>query len=447
MGQLLGPDFPSEIGLAVSGGGDSMAMLSLAHNWTRVWGVGLWVATVDHGLRSESAEEAALVAETCAELGWPHATLRWHWDGAGNVMDAARRGRLSLIDAWRGRLRHVLMAHTRDDVAETFLMRLARGSGIEGLSAMAAARAVRLPETLPGPADHDGALPPRADSGVRASDGDGFVILRPCLDMTRSELRHYLRTLKGRWVEDPTNTDPAYERARVRRALAVLEEQGIEADTLAATAHRLTRARQAVCARANDVWQRIGQEERVDGRPTGDILLERDGFAAVERDTQLRLLAAALQWVSGAEYRPRAAPLEALLDALLAGGGGTLSGCEARADRETLRIFREYVAVRHQTQSADDARLWDGRWRIAADMRAAVSSKTLEIRALGDDGWAQIPDRPAAPPHVSARSLPALWQSETLLACPALGIGEGVAATLCPMGRAGFGLSGLLDTH
>ena len=81
MGQLLGPDFPKDIALAVSGGGDSMAMLVLAHDWARVWGVGLWVVTVDHGLRAESGAEAIMVADECAALDHPHATLRWHWDG------------------------------------------------------------------------------------------------------------------------------------------------------------------------------------------------------------------------------------------------------------------------------------------------------------------------------------------------------------------------------
>ncbi|MBV2358824.1 tRNA lysidine(34) synthetase TilS [Thalassococcus sp. CAU 1522] len=412
MGQLLGPNFPTEIALAVSGGGDSMAMLYLAHNWTRAWGVKLWVVTVDHGLRPESATEAAMVAGECATLGWPHATLRWHWDGAGNVMDAARRARLSLIDRWRGGIDHVLMAHTRDDVAETFLMRLARGSGLDGLSAMRASRQVRaVPDALP--PECSGACPP-------GSAGERFWIKRPCLDMDRAELRHYLRTLRGRWVEDPSNEDPAYDRARMRRLLALLGAEGIGAATLAATAKRLREDRFALIARAVDVWRAYGSAGH------GTLSLDPDWHGPVEPGTQRRLLAAMLRYVSGAEYAPRAEALEDLRQRVVSGGGGTLHGCEVQHVGGRPTVFREFAAVAQTRAVAGQHMHWDGRWRITD---AAPSG--LIVRALGEDGWQQLPDRPDdAPPHRIALSLPSLWDGARLVACDAMGLGPGNTTVL-----------------
>lgn len=433
MGAALGPEFPADIGLAVSGGGDSMAMLTLAHNWTHRWGVRLWVVTVDHGLRPEAAAEAALVRDTCAELGWPHATLRWHWDGQGNLMDAARRGRLSLIGRWRGGLPAVLFAHTRDDVAETFLMRLARGSGVDGLSAMAPVRGIR-DAAPPAPLTEDeccGNRPP----GIAA---DGFRVVRPCLDMGREELRHYLRVLKGRWVDDPSNEDPHYDRARVRKLLAELAPQGLGTETLAATAGRMSRAREALRARAVAAWHSCGREG-----VAGDLILERDAFAALEADTRMRLLAAALQYVSSAEYRPRAAQLEALLDRLDAGAGGTLHGAELRCDRAEIRILREYAAVAGLRRAVTEGGLWDGRWRVSHPTPSG-----LEIRALGEDGWRQSAERRAGgPPHAVARALPAIWDGDRLVACDALGIGPGGTTRLCPGGIEGQSYPAFLLSH
>ncbi|ANT62750.1 tRNA(Ile)-lysidine synthetase [Salipiger sp. CCB-MM3] len=424
MGAALGPDFPSDIALAVSGGGDSMAMLTLAHNWTHVWGVRLHVVTVDHGLRPEAADEARMVAQTCAELGWPHSTLRWNWDGQGNLMDAARRARLSLIGGWRGDIRDVLMAHTADDMAETFLMRLARGAGVEGLSAMQPVREVFEPgETRP------------------------MRIIRPCLDMRREELRHYLRVLKGTWADDPSNEDDSYDRVRARKLIARLEAEGeLSGPDLTAAAKRMARAGEALRARALQVWKEIAvatPPERV-----GDLLFDQSAFQTIERDTQLRLLSAALQFVSGAEYRPREAPLEALLDRLLGGGGGTLHGCELRIERGRVAIFREYDAVRETVCAATQNALWDGRWRLCLNA-GQDAGKGTELRALGDDGWAQR-DRTAPPPvpYHAARSAPALFDGARLVACDAVALSGSAAPVfeLCRSGRKGLSFAAFLQS-
>ena len=370
-------------------------MLTLAHNWTRVWGVRLRVVTVDHGLRPESADEAAMVAGECATLGWPHTTLRWHWDGAGNKMDAARRGRLALIDEWRGALSHVLMAHTRDDVAETFLMRLARGSGVDGLAAMSARREV-----------------------------GGMQVLRPCLDMGRAELRHYLTVLRTPWAEDPSNEDPAYGRVRMRRLLSELQAEGLGSDTLADTAARLRDDRVALAMRAATIWDAVGRQTG-----WGGLMLAPDWYEQLETATQRRLLSAMLRFVSGAEYAPRAEALEGLRDRLVSGGGGTLHGCEVIHHRGRVLMFREAAAVAEGAVIAPGI-AWDGRWQVAAPGYAGCT-----IRALGEDGWRQVTEKPpGGPPFRAALSLPSIWRGDSLLACDALGVGPGNTARLCRAG-------------
>jgi len=430
MGRLLGPEFPRDIALAVSGGGDSMAMLALAHGWARVMGVRLWAVTVDHGLRPESAREAAMVARECAALGHPHATLRWHWDGRGNLPDAARRARLALIGRWRRGIAHVLFAHTEDDVAETFVMRLARGSGVEGLSAMADRHVVMPDPTADAPVLGVGDVtrtetsppPPRAGLSDGQAATGGFTVVRPLLGVSRRALRHHIDTLRMPCVDDPANADPRFDRARVRQAMPGLAASGVDRDALARTAARLARAGAALRARAADVAARIA----ADGPGgTGHLVFDRDALTGVERDTQMRLLAAALRWVAGHAYRPRANPLEALLDRALAGGGGTLHGARVRAERDGLRVFREYDAVKSLTAPAGPGAPWDGQW-----LYRGPGSRGLTIRALGPDGWGQVAEKPArTPPRDAMLSVPAVFDRDALVGCPALEFGpdHGVA--------------------
>ena len=400
MGALLGPDFPPAIGLAVSGGGDSMAMLALAHGWARVMGVTLRVVTIDHGLRAAAAAEAAMVAAECAALGHSHYTLRWHWDGQGNLQDAARQARRDLIGAWRGDLAHVLFAHTQDEQAETVLLRLLRGSGVEGLAAMSPERAV-----------HD-------------ASGQWWVI-RPLLGEARADLRHYAQTLKLPFVDDPSNDDPRYDRVRARQAMAAL---GLSAAGLSETAGRMARAAAACRARAADIAGRIVTEERVNDLPSGDLLIERDWLALVERDSQMRILAGALQWVASSPYRPRAHALEGLLDRLLAGGGGTLHGVEASCGAAAIRLSREGAALRDGPQPAHPGRVWDGRWVVGDDVPPGAV-----LRALGPDGWAQRPENmPVLAPARAAHAWPALFSDDRLLACPLLGVGPRGAIRFAP---------------
>ena len=294
------PALPAgRLGVAVSGGGDSVALLLLLLSAGR----DVAAVTIDHGLRPGSAGEAAAVAALCAARAIPHATLRWEgWDGAGNLQDRARQARRALIADWakqRG-IGVVALGHTLDDQAETLVMRLGRGSGVDGLSAM-------QPEI----------------------EAEGVRWVRPLLDVRRSALRAWLTAAGVAWAEDPSNADLRFDRVRVRQALPLLAELGIGPERLAATARVLGRARAAL----EQATGELAAACLGDGG-AGDLLLDPGPFAAGAEELRLRLLAAALSWVSGAVYRPRLVRLEAAQAAVVGGRVGhglTLHGCVLRA--------------------------------------------------------------------------------------------------------------------
>ena len=183
---------PARLGVAVSGGGDSVALLHILTRCFAPGTVALFAVTVDHGLRPESPDEAMQVKEMCAELMVPHTTLRWKsWDGVGNLQERAREARYQLISEWAKSQDIAVFAvgHTADDQAETMLMRLARSSGVDGLAAMP------LNRTL-----------------------FGITLIRPLLGLARQDLRGYLTRNDVDWAEDPSNKNAAYERVRTREA-------------------------------------------------------------------------------------------------------------------------------------------------------------------------------------------------------------------------------------
>lgn len=368
-----------------------MALLHLVALWARETGAEIAVATVDHGLRPGSADEAAAVARVCGGLGVPHDTLRWHWDGEGNLQDRARRARLRLIAEWaKGRgLDAVALGHTRDDQAETFLMRLARGAGVDGLSAMAGER--------------------RAE---------GIVWLRPLLTRSRAELRDWLAVRGYIWFDDPSNENPDFERVRARGALGALGPLGIDAADLAAAADRLALARAALAEYAGRTAREIARIE------AGDVVFAREGFFSAPLETQLRLLSYALRWVASAEYAPRFAPLAETLEAASGTARRVLHGCLIASNRKEIRVTREYQAVRETFCPAGE--LWDRRWRLSGP-----GAPGLEVRATGEAGLRACPDwRATGLPRATLVAAPALWREGSLVAAPLAGRADGWQAQL-----------------
>ncbi|MCV2880500.1 tRNA lysidine(34) synthetase TilS [Actibacterium sp. XHP0104] len=390
-------DMPARLGVAVSGGGDSVALLHLAHRWAAGRDVALETVTVNHGLRPEAAEEAAFVARLCADLGIPHQTLRWGgWDGQGNLMDRARDARQELIADWaaaRG-VGHVALGHTLDDQAETVLMRLARGSGVDGLSGMAARSVAR-----------------------------GLVWLRPLLDVRREALRDVLRGAGQDWIEDPSNDDMRFQRVKARQALAQLADLGIDPAGLADTADRMTMAREVLEGAALSAARTMARVE------AGDVVFDAAALADLPDETRLRLMAGAVCWVGSSPYRPRLSALRDALSEALAGRSRTLQGALLFPHRGTLRVTRELNAVSGQRCAPADR--WDGRWRVTGpDLPGA------ELRALGEAGLAQCgPWRDTGLPRVTLLASVSIWQGEALIAAPLAGFGAKWRAELAQSGE------------
>ena len=233
--------------LAVSGGPDSTALLYLLARWRNRHEPSprLHAVTIDHGLRPQSRREALGVKRIAAQLGVGHRTMRWTGDKpVTGLQEKARaeRYRLLLAAAQKAGARCIVTAHTLDDQAETVLLRLARGSGLAGIGAMArvvAFAGLAFPDRRAAPSAAPSARKPRGAS-------DDVVLVRPLLDVAKARLIATLRAAGIAHVEDPSNDDPRYTRVRWRKLAPVLAAEGLTAYRLAHLARRMRRSEDAI---------------------------------------------------------------------------------------------------------------------------------------------------------------------------------------------------------
>jgi tRNA(Ile)-lysidine synthase len=297
-------DAPWPGAVAVSGGGDSVALMYLLRDWAKKSRfVAPLVLTVDHGLQPGSTANARKVVRWAKVLGLKAQLLRWEGIKPKSDLEAeARQARYRLIGEWcrAHGIASLYAGHTRDDQAETFLLRLARGSGLDGLAAM---RAVS-PYPVPG--------------------FEELRLVRPLIDIERETLRAHLRARDQEWIEDPMNTDPRFSRVRIREAMEGLSAAGLTAERIANAAAHLGRAREALDAVTAAVLKRACRAE-------GEVVLvESAALLSAPREVGMRALARLLMGVSGQAYRPRFERLERLYETIAAGklgGGRTLHGC------------------------------------------------------------------------------------------------------------------------
>ncbi len=399
--QLFAPIAGAEtVALAVSGGADSLALLYLFSRWRRTRGnPGGIVLSVDHRLRAGSRREAENVVAIAKLHGLEGKVLSAR--GAQPVADieaAARaiRYKLLLGAARESGASHLLLAHHRDDQAETLLLRIARGSGVFGLASM------------------------RSAIVVGNDDSGSVTILRPFLDLPRARLAATCAKAGLEPVADPMNADPRFARARLRRIMPLLAADGLDAAKLASTARRLGSAADALDALSTRF---LGEGVTCDA--LGVARIEQTAFRAVPREIGLRAIARILLAIGGEDYPPRFERLAGLFDALIDFEGKgrfkrTLGGVIAEGRSGQFLFYREAGREGLPTVGlkAGGTVLWDGRFRVTTGRGA---TKGLQVGPLGEAGRRQVGADGLVAPLAALVALPAIWRREALVSAPLLG--------------------------
>jgi tRNA(Ile)-lysidine synthase len=415
----------STLVLAVSGGADSMAMMHIFADGTRgVAGVKLRIATVDHGLRAASSDEAKFVAAEAARLGLEHVTLDWLGPKPSSGIQAkARSVRYQLLGQYtldqRTSHKHLMTAHTLEDQAETVLMRLARGSGVEGLSGIANDWCYQVASVPSEP-------PQLAASGTCVAP---VFLHRPLLAISKSRLIATLQARGARWIEDPSNTNEAFERVRIRRALATLAEVGISPESIATAARRQRTVRTALVALLERV---LNDRHLVRFDPLGFIELSAnlwDWHDGQPVAIQERVLLALLPRVGGDAEPLSLKAVEDLNHAISRalslnspGFGHTLARTKIAREGIWINLCREEGrSPPTPVQLVPGGMVhWDNRIQVTLSESAPTA---MELRWLGTEGVAQLRARSLVPdgvPLPALRTAPGLWTGDELHEVPGL---------------------------
>ena len=382
--ERLGPfEAAPHLAVGVSGGADSLALTLFAERWARTRGGRITAITVDHGLRSASAGEAAAVGRWLAVRGIAHRILSWTGVKPDTGLQAAARvARRALLTEYcrEHGILHLLLGHHADDQAETVMMRVVAESGGDGLAGMAA-----------------------------VVEHDDIRILRPLLDVHHEQLVEVLRTMGQEWIEDPSNRDARFTRIALRD-LKASPEAALSAATQWGR-ERVGRERQtaAFLARAAAIY------------PEGWVALDLGMLREAPEELARRAVARSVMTVGGLAYPPRGESLLHLVGELRAGSpaaGYTLGGCLVRVRGGRLLVIREPAAIGPEVVVSGPGRHhWDDRFAVSTRGPGAPG---LRLAALGESGWAALlaADKSlkilAIPPDVRV-TLPTLWDLDGVL--------------------------------
>lgn len=387
--------------VATSGGADSMALLLLANDWVQPFGGKVIALTINHNLRPESKDEAMQVKAWCENYGIEHHILTWEHNTPvkSAIQETAREARYRLLTDWcrENHILHLLTAHHCDDQVETMFFRLARGSGLEGLSAMSAQKIV---------------------SGVR--------LLRPFLQISKSRLIATLQDRRQEWLEDPSNQNPLYGRVNIRSQLENYEHNENIKNRASYLTNFLGKFRNLL---ENKLASCL--TETIEIYPQGYACINTREFFLLDKEIATKAIASLIQAVSGLPHPPRSKKLLHLCDIINSGklySKRSLGGAIFEQSENKIIVYREAKAIeKSRTVPENTLIIWDNRFLVKWQRTEnSFSDIQLEVRSLGSDGLTQIQKlspsllKNSHPARI-LRTFPSLWLLEELVSAPHIG--------------------------
>jgi tRNA(Ile)-lysidine synthase len=379
-------DIPTPLAVAVSGGSDSMALLLLTQKWAQQKGCSLIALTVDHGLRVESHFEALQVQKWAKDRGIKHIILEWTGEKpTSRLQEKAREARYHLLTSWckENHVPTLLLGHHQQDQEETFWLRLAAGSGLEGLGGI-----------------------------KQKSMRNDIILLRPLLCFSKEYLQEMLKTEKQTWITDPSNENPHFFRGRFR---LLLKGEGLSFSRLNKVIAKLQEDSDFIGSSLQEAIHNI-----VEIHEEGYITISRKEFEKLHSALKKRVVLFLMQWFSKRPYPPRSHQILSIIEKLKKGAGFTAGGVYWVPHSEEISLFREFSAVSpiFPLKQLREKILWDQRFWVDPKVQDAFPCETYlaplgSIPSLQKGITSKIPAR-------AKTSLPAFWLKGKLVAVPHL---------------------------
>lgn len=343
------------IAISVSGGIDSMTLLLLTHRWKLNYSpkTRLYTFSVNHMLRADAYLDIELVKKVSSELGIECFTFSWERDNdpCSNIQAKARNARYQLMlnACMQNNIPYLLLGHQKNDNAENFFIRLERGTGPDGLSSMRAVKNI-----------------------------NGTFIVRPMLNISRTEVEKYANENKIEWREDYTNHNSKYKRTIFRDFLEIQHDKDL-------TLNRIVHCMDLIREETDELlhYTRQAAIECLKVTNTANINLNRESFHKFHDKTIAKLIIFSLMGVGNKWYKPRYKCTCKLLTELTSNENvrKTLHGCKVISTKKLIKIEREPSAIENHTGSPLEKIIWDGRILCNINVKSQ-SNVTLKPCAL-----------------------------------------------------------------